>query len=129
MRKILLGLAIVASIAVMSCKNEEKTEVQTTTDQGKELSVINFGVRGNCGMCKTTIEKAAKSVDGVVDANWDMKKKSIKVSYDEAKVKEGTIHKVIAYAGYDTEKMSGEKESYKKLPKCGQNPGNMKMNQ
>ena len=129
MKKILLSLVIIASLAIISCKNEAKTEVQTTTEQGKELSVVDFGVRGNCGMCKTTIEKAAKSVDGVAGANWDMKKKSIKVSYDEAKVKENTIHKAIASAGYDTEKTTGDKESYKKLPKCCQYTDDMKMNQ
>ena len=133
MKKVILSLVIIASLAVIGCKGEtkttEKNEVQTTTEQGKELSMVSFGVRGNCGMCKTTIEKAAKSVDGVADAVWDVKKKSIEVSYDEAKVKEKELHKAIAAAGYDTEQATGDKEAYKKLPKCCQFDSDMKMNQ
>lgn len=33
-------------------------------------------VWGNCEMCQTTIEKAAKKVKGVVKAKWDVDKKS-----------------------------------------------------
>jgi len=34
----------------------------------------SYGVRGNCGICKNTIEKAANSVEGVTTANWDKDK-------------------------------------------------------
>ena len=81
MKKVILSVFAIASLAIIGCKGETKTEVKTetttTTEQGKELSMASFGVRGNCGMCKTTIEKAAKSLDGVAEANWDVKKKSI----------------------------------------------------
>jgi len=30
-----------------------------------------FEAKGNCGMCKTHIEKAAKSVTGVTKAEWN----------------------------------------------------------
>lgn len=131
MKKVILSLLIIASLAVVSCKNEAKTETETptTTVEGKELSVANFGVRGNCGMCKATIEKAVKGLEGVASADWDVKKKSIKVSYDENKVKENEMHKVIAAAGYDTEQATGSKEAYTKLPKCCKFDANMPMNQ
>ena len=38
------------------------------------MTDLSFGVRGNCGMCKSTIEKAANRVDGVASANWDVDK-------------------------------------------------------
>ena len=91
--------------------------------------MVNFGVRGNCGMCKTNIEKAVKSVDGVAEAIWDVKKKSIAISYDESKVNDKEFHKAIAAAGYDTEKITGDKAAYKNLPKCCQFDAAMEMNQ
>ena len=46
-------------------------------------SDISFGVRGNCSLCKTTIEKAANSVQGVARAIWDVDKKKIDVSFND----------------------------------------------
>ncbi|WP_420572915.1 heavy-metal-associated domain-containing protein [Kordia sp.] len=133
MKKVILSLFIVASLAIIGCKGEAKTDTktteQTTTADGKELSMTTFGVRGNCGMCKTTIEKAANSVDGVAEAIWDVKKKSITVSYDEHKANDKEIHKAIAAAGYDTDKMNGDKVAYKNLPQCCQFDETQKMSQ
>ncbi|WP_298516839.1 heavy-metal-associated domain-containing protein [uncultured Kordia sp.] len=133
MKKVILSFVMIASLAVIGCKGEAKTETETktttTATQGKELSMANFGVRGNCGMCKTTIEKAAKSVEGVAEATWDVKKKSIAVSYDEHRINEKEIHKAIAAAGYDTDQANGDKAAYKNLPKCCQFDGDQKMNQ
>lgn len=131
MKKVILSFAIVASLFIIGCKGEAKTETETktATSQGKELSMANFGVRGNCGMCKTTIEKAAKSVEGVAEATWDVKKKSISVSYDEHKIHEKDIHKAIAAAGYDTDQTNGDNVAYKNLPKCCQFDSDQPMNQ
>ncbi|WP_046744479.1 heavy-metal-associated domain-containing protein [Kordia zhangzhouensis] len=132
MKKIIVSALLIASVTFVSCNGEAKKEEKTTTiatTQSKELSMANFGVRGNCGMCKTTIEKAATSLNGVSTATWDVKKKSIEVAYDENVVNEETIHKAIAAAGYDTEKATGDKEAYKKLPKCCQYDNSMEMNQ
>jgi copper chaperone CopZ len=131
MKKVILSVIAIVALTVISCKNEAKTETEipTTTVEGKELSVVNFGVRGNCGMCKTTIEKAAKSVDGVADAIWDVKKKSIAIRYDESKVKEKEFHEAINAAGYDTDEAIGDRVAYKNLPKCCQFDAEMKMNQ
>ena len=35
-------------------------------------------------MCKKTIEKAVNGVEGVASANWDVDKKKIDVSFDDA---------------------------------------------
>ncbi|MEM6718942.1 MAG: heavy-metal-associated domain-containing protein [Bacteroidota bacterium] len=129
MKKILVSLVMIAALMMVSCKGEVKTETKTTTANSKELSMASFGVRGNCSMCKATIEKAAKSVEGVAEATWDVKKKSISVSYDEYKIKEKDIHKAIAAAGYDTDKNNGDKAAYKNLPKCCHYDSNQPMNQ
>ncbi|MEM6687168.1 MAG: hypothetical protein AAF617_15410 [Bacteroidota bacterium] len=68
MKKILLALVVIAAFTVVSCKGDTKTNTSTVKDT--TLAMANFGVRGNCGMCKATIEKAAKSVEGVADVGF-----------------------------------------------------------
>lgn len=77
-----------------------------------------FKVFGNCGMCEKTIEKAAKSVDGVKKANWDQKTKMIEVTYDEEKTNLDAIHQAIADSGYDTKKVKAKDEVYNELHSC-----------
>ncbi|NER16266.1 heavy-metal-associated domain-containing protein [Spongiivirga citrea] len=132
MKKVILSVAVIALLGLTSCKNETKKETDTTTKEiSREVAMtdLSFGVRGNCGMCKSTIEKAANSVDGVASANWDVDKKKIDVSYDDDKTDAMAIHKAIAASGYDTEKVSGSKEAYKNLPGCCQYDHEMVMNQ
>ena len=90
---------------------------------------LSFGVRGNCSLCKTTIEAAANSVEGVTIATWDVKKKKIEVSFDDTKTNAMAIHKAIAASGYDTEKVSGSDTAYQSLPDCCQYDHDMAMNQ
>ena len=77
-----------------------------------------FKVAGNCGMCETRIEKAAKSVDGVASADWNQETKMVEVSFDTEKTDLNAIHKAIADSGHDTEKYSARDEVYDKLPGC-----------
>ena len=130
-KKVILSVAVIAAISLTSCKNETKKETEsTTTEMSKEMAMteLSFGVRGNCGMCKKTIEKAAKSVEGVSEANWDVDKKKIDVSFDDTKTDAMAIHTAIAESGYDTEKVSGDEEAYKNLASCCQYDHEMKMN-
>ena len=132
MNKVILSVAVVAAIGLTSCKNEAKTETETTpteVSQDMAMADISFGVRGNCGMCKTTIEKAANGVDGVATANWDEAKKKIDVSFDDTKTDEMAIHNAIAASGYDTEKVACSEEAYNDLPGCCQYEHDMEMNQ
>ena len=93
------------------------------------MANITFGVRGNCGMCKSTIEKAANKVEGVAEANWNVDRKKIDVSYDPSTTDEMSIHEAIAASGYDTEKVAGNEEAYSNLPECCQYDHEMIMNQ
>ena len=74
MRNIVMSIALVAFVGLVSCKNEGKKETTVTDQKEIAMSEASFGVRGNCGMCKSTIEKAANGVDGVSNANWDKNK-------------------------------------------------------
>ncbi|MGY2275995.1 hypothetical protein, partial [Pseudomonas azotoformans] len=61
MKKVILSVAVIAAMGLTSCKNEtKKVEETTATEVSKEIAMtdLSFGVRGNCGMCKNTIEKA-----------------------------------------------------------------------
>ncbi|ULC58007.1 cation transporter [Flaviramulus sp. BrNp1-15] len=132
MKKVILSVAVIVAMGLTSCKNEtKKVEETTTTEVSKEIAMtdLSFGVRGNCGMCKTTIEKAANSVEGVTAANWDKDKKKIDVSFDSSKTDAMAIHNAIAASGYDTEKVAGNEEAYDGLPGCCKYDHNMAMNQ
>jgi len=132
MKKVILSAAAIAVLGFTSCKNETKKETNSlTTEMSKEMAMteLSFGVRGNCGMCKATIEKAANAVDGVETAVWDKDKKKIDVSFDDKKTDAMAIHTAIAASGYDTEKVAGIEEAYNGLPGCCKYDHSMEMNQ
>ncbi|MBL6647903.1 MAG: heavy-metal-associated domain-containing protein [Flavobacteriaceae bacterium] len=79
-----------------------------------------FGVKGNCKMCKKTIETAALSLDGVHKAVWDVETKQIDLVYDDQFVELMTIHNTIAASGYSTELVDLNQEAYDNLPLCCQ---------
>ena len=130
-KKVILSVAVIIAMGLTSCKNETKQEKEVTTEVSKEMVMadISFGVRGNCGMCKTTIEKAVNGVEGVSNANWDVDKKKIDVSFDDTKTDEMAIHNAIAASGYDTEKVTGDLDAYDGLPGCCKYDHEMAMNQ
>ena len=117
-----LYLILIATTLIISCENNKKAETVTVK---QEISIvdpdISIGVRGNCGMCKTTIEKAALSVDGVEEASWSTATKILdiktKSSLDSITIK---IHQAVADSGYDTELISAMEDSYNSLPGCCQ---------
>ena len=121
MKKVILSAALIVTISLTSCKNQTKTTIETTnTEVSKEMVMtdISFGVRGNCGMCKNTIEKAANGIDGVENATWNVDEKKVDVSFDDTKTNEMEIHKVI-----------GSEEAYINLPGCCKYDHEMVMNQ
>ncbi len=77
---------------------------------------LTFRVAGNCGMCKDRIEEAARTVDGVVSANWDDEKQMIVVLGNELDQK--AIEKTIAIVGHDTENCKTPEDIYKDLHTC-----------
>ncbi len=115
------NLILLISISVaLSCQQNKKVE---TIAVKQEVSIvdpdISFGVRGNCGMCKTTIEKAALSVDGVEEASWSITSKilDVKTTSDLDSIR---IYEAVANSGYDTELILAVDENYNNLPGCCQ---------
>tara|TARA_B100000809_G_C15137698_1_gene531455 strand:+ start:2577 stop:2996 length:420 start_codon:yes stop_codon:yes gene_type:complete len=80
----------------------------------------SFGVKGNCKMCKSTIETAALSLEGVLKADWDVKTKQVSLVYDTQMVDLTSIHQAISNSGYGTDLNELNKEAYDNLPLCCQ---------
>ena len=80
------------------------------------LKTETIKVSGNCGMCKTTIEKAAAKAGAT--ANWDEESKELKVSYAVNKTSSDKIQKQIAKSGYDTQGFKATDKAYDKLHGC-----------
>ncbi len=88
--------------------------------QENELKKESFKVWGNCEMCKATIEKPFKKMDGVKSAKWNVASNKMVVKYDESIVSLTEIKKSIANVGYDTQEHRAPDEVYSKLHHCCQ---------
>ncbi|MBL7702077.1 MAG: cation transporter [Ferruginibacter sp.] len=105
MKTISLFAAIIFSIFSINISNAQTAKTET------------IKVWGNCGMCKTTIEKAAKKA-GAKTANWNEDSKELKVSYSENKTSASKIQEAIAKAGYDTQDFTAVQTAYDNLHGC-----------
>jgi copper chaperone CopZ len=92
--------------------------ITVTTVTAQTAKKETFKVAGNCGMCETRIENAAKSVDGVLSADWDKETKMIDVKFNSDKVDIHKVHMAVAKAGHDTKMHKASDEVYDKLPAC-----------
>ena len=117
-----IGLLIGYFIADFSLENEAEISNPEKAETIVELmgTETTFGVKGNCKMCKKTIETAALSLEGVHKAVWDVETKQIDLVYDDQLVELMTIHNTIANSGYSTELVDLNKEAYDNLPMCCQ---------
>jgi copper chaperone CopZ len=76
-----------------------------------------FKFYGNCGMCKSRVEKAAKT-EGATTAVWDKETKMMTVTYDASKTSVEALQKKVASVGHDTELFTAPDKVYEKLPGC-----------
>jgi copper chaperone len=54
----------------------------------------------HCDHCKTSIEGALRSIDGVEQASVDVPARTVTVSYDDASVAHGDLVEAIEEQGY-----------------------------
>ena len=122
MKYIYLLFSVFTVISCMNNKQPEVKVIEVPATKTAEIikSDVTFGVRGNCGMCKSTIESATMSVEGVDTASWSTESKmiSINVSTEINDQFINDIHNAIAKSGYDTELSTAVDEDYDKLPMC-----------
>lgn len=78
----------------------------------------SFKVYGNCEMCKTRIEKAAKSVVGVSAADWNVETKILALTFDDSKTDASKVQDAIAKVGHDTDTHKATDEAYNKIASC-----------
>lgn len=83
------------------------------------LKTETIKVSGNCGMCKSKIEKSAKQA-GAKSADWNEDSKMLKVSYAADKTSSAKIQQAIAKTGYDTQDYTADNATYEKLHGCCQ---------
>lgn len=98
-------------IAIITLSLPKSSFAQTKTE--------TIPVSGNCGMCKTNIEKAAKKA-GAEKADWNVDEKTLTVSYNSSSTNAAKIQQAVAAAGYDTRDFKTTEAAYKKLHACCQ---------
>lgn len=76
-------------------------------------------VSGNCGMCKKTIESAAKKA-GATTADWNKDTKVLTIKYNSATTNAAKVQQSVAAAGYDTRDVKATDAAYNKLHACCQ---------
>ncbi|PLB85373.1 efflux RND transporter periplasmic adaptor subunit [Dysgonamonadaceae bacterium] len=79
---------------------------------------VMLAVQGLCEMCKERIEQAAKAVNGVYSASWDLKTKQLHLGFDPTKTSADAVAKAIAKAGHDTDSYKADMATYDALPDC-----------
>jgi len=105
MKTLSLFAAIIFSIFSVNTSSAQTTKTET------------IKVWGNCGMCKTTIEKSAKKA-GAKTASWNEDSKELKVTYAVDKTSSAKIQEAIAKSGYDTQDFIAVQTAYDNLHGC-----------
>jgi hypothetical protein len=89
----------------------------TLVAEDGKIKETQFKVFGNCGMCKTRIEKAMK-ISEVKFAKWDKTTKMLKVAFDADAMTQDSLQKRLAFVGHDTEQFKAADSVYAALPPC-----------
>ena len=87
--------------------------------QIKNAKTETVKVYGNCGMCKSKIEKAANQKN-ISKAEWNEETGMATITYDEKLTNKDAILKKIALVGYDSDAFKATDAAYNKLHGCCQ---------
>jgi mercuric ion binding protein len=120
---IVLGLSILSFGACnsKSTPSDHKSKTEPATQSAPEHHQDEhamLGVQGLCEMCKERIETAAKGVEGVSSAMWNIEKKELHLNFNPHQTNLDAISKAIAKAGHDTDKDKADQAAYDALPSC-----------
>jgi len=85
--------------------------------QENTVREAEFKVFGNCGQCKTRIEKVLK-IKEVKSAKWNKQTKMLSVAYLSPAITVDSLQQRVASVGHDTEKFRAPDTVYSKLPGC-----------
>jgi len=95
--------------------------------RGQSLVNTEFKALGLCGMCKTRIERAAMSVEGVRQATWNQAKQMVAVRFDSTRTNQEAIERAIARAGHDTQNFITDEKTYSNMYHCCKYPRDPEM--
>lgn len=87
--------------------------------QIKNATTENVKIYGNCGMCKSTIEKAG-NVKKEAEVVWNKETKMATFTFNASTTNSNEILKRIALAGYDSDQFLAPDDVYAQLPGCCQ---------
>ena len=108
-------LTIALPFAAANAQTGMVKKITTATASTEQTAM--FQVLGNCGMCKSTIEKASL-LAGASVANWDMEAHQLTVTFDPAKTSADAIQKGVALSGYDNVGYKAPDQAYESLHAC-----------
>lgn len=111
------SIQIIAAFLFLFAGSSTLSAQSKTSGKQTAVKTSVFKVWGNCGMCKKTIEGAAKT-NGATFAEWNADSKMLTVKYAAAKSSDEKIQKGIAAAGYDNEKYTAPEDVYNNLHGC-----------
>lgn len=106
LKKIMMAITLLLSFTVSNA-------------QIKNIKTETVKIFGNCGMCKTTIEKAG-TLKNIAKVDWNKDTKMAILTYDAKKTNQDEILKRIALVGYDNDNFLAPDAAYSKLPACCQ---------
>jgi len=109
---------ILAERKITAIDYSETDSEQKVSAKVKTLETSSIKVYGNCGMCKDRIERAARSVKGVVVAVWDEEKAMLTFKYQPAIINLDAVHEALAKVGHDTDKFRAKDADYQELHSC-----------
>ena len=121
MKTVIISIVLMFGIAMAGSLQSHAQDAQNNKSECAvkgDLAETTFEVDGLCSMCKERIEEAAKEVEGVKKATWNKKSRQLTLGFHNDEVDVKNVHKAIARAGHDTEKVKATDESYAALPAC-----------
>ena len=111
--KISLGIFISFSLLIFACTPSKNATVQTAT----------LMTSAQCGMCKTTIEGALKTKEGIKWVVLEPEIQKLTVKFDNSKISLSDIKQTVSAAGYDAGDVKADPKAYEGLPACCQKGG------
>ena len=117
----------------VGCKEQvviKKAPTSQISDDNKNSLVADYsiGVKGNCGMCKTTIEKAVLELEFVEEAEWGIKTKILDLKFNNSSNFDlDALNIAITESGYETMNSTANQSSYDALPGCCKYDRNMQV--
>lgn len=90
--------------------------------QNSKYESIIIQTSAQCEMCKEKIEKELIFTKGIKNAEIDLTKQTLSVTFNLQKINIEEIKTIISNLGYDAEEVNANKEKYSALPNCCKKP-------